>query len=236
MDCKIARRAMHEYLDGASEAGQLSALKHHLSECASCRHHLDRLAQADALIRSVQVPDLPDDLTDKIMASLPRLPGRTRFMLWLKRHPAAAVAVFFLFMMMGSMATLWEKDTTLIVKGTDLDEVVIEGDLVIVPEGSVINGDLTVENGRLLVEGEIRGDLVVIDGTMNMASTAHIAGQIKRIDQAIEYVWFRVKSFFAGFSNNRQLFAQIVLSNARQSFFVGDGNLLCIARVSPLVY
>src|SRR5690606_2065481 len=150
----------------------------HLSACETCRHHLDRLEQTDALIRSVQAPELPEGLTDNIMAALPRLSGRTRFMLWLKRHPASAVAVIFLLMMLGSMATLWEKDTTLVVKGTDLDEVIIEGDLVIVPEGSVVNGDLTVENGTLLVEGEIRGDLYVIDGTMNMASSAYIAGQV----------------------------------------------------------
>lgn len=210
MDCRDAHRAMHDYLDGTLEVSRLRMLKRHLSACRSCGSHLDRLERTEAMLFTVPAPDAPDGLADRVLAALPKPSRRTVFLQWLKRHPAAAVAAIFLLMMMGSMATLWEKDPTLVIKGTDLDDVIIEGDLVIVPEGSVVEGDLVVENGRLRVEGEIRGNLTVIDGSVNMASTAHIAGQITSIDQALDYFWFRIKSFFAGFSGNRQLFAKIV--------------------------
>lgn len=213
MDCRDARRAMHEYLDGALEANRIQTLKDHLSVCPACRSHMDRLELAEAMLFAVPVPDVPEGLADRVMAALPKPNRRIVFMQWLKRHPAAAVAVLFLFMMLGSVATLWEKDTTLVIKGTDLNDVVIEGDVVIVPEGSIVDGDLTVENGKLQVEGEIRGNLTVVDGSVNMASTAQIAGQVTSINQAIDYFWFRVKSFFSGFSgNDRQLASRIVLS------------------------
>lgn len=201
MDCKQSRRAMHEYLDGTLDTDQIRLLKRHLTDCEACRLHLDRLEQTEALLHAVPAPEVPDDMAARVMAALPRPDRRTVVFQWLKRHPAASVAVLFIFMMMGSMMTLWDRDSALVVKGTDLEDVVIEGDLVIVPEGRVVDGDLTVENGRLQVEGEIRGNLVVIDGSVNMASTANIAGQVKHINQAIDYFWFRIQSFFAAFAN-----------------------------------
>jgi len=122
------------------------------------------------------------------------------------------VATFFLLVMSWSLATLWEKDATLAVRGADLEDVVIEGDLVLIPEGAVVDGDLIVENGRLQVEGEIRGNVTVIDGSLNLASTARIAGQVTSINEAIDYFWFRIKSFLAGFAGARQLSAKIVLA------------------------
>lgn len=224
MDCRDARRLMHDYLDGTLDAGRLRMLKQHLSACSACESHLDRLELTEAMLFAVPAPDAPDGLTERVMASLPRPSRRSVFMQWLKRHPAIAVATVFLLVMTWSLATLWEKDATLAIRGTDLEDVIIEGDLVIIPEGTVVEGDLTVENGRLRVEGEIRGNVTVIDGSLNLASTAQIAGQVTSINEAIDYFWFRIKSFFAGFGGGRQLTAMIVLAQAGQSFFSsGDG-------------
>lgn len=236
MDCRDARRAMHDYLDGTLEAGRLQALKHHLSGCPACESHLDRLEMTEAMLFAVPAPDAPEDMTDRVMAALPKPSRKTVFVQWLKRHPAAAVAVIFLLMMTGSITTLWERDATLSVKGNDLDDVVIEGDLIIVPAGRIVDGDLTVENGRLQVEGEIRGNVTVIDGSVNLASTAQIAGQVTSINQAIDHFWFKIKSFFAGFSGNRQLTAKIALLQTGQSFFHSYSIFLQYLGSSPHVY
>ena len=56
----------------------------------------------------------------------------------------------------------------------------IEGNKVIVPEGQKVTGDLTVVNGDVQVLGDLDGNLTVIDGNVDpLASTAHIAGEIK---------------------------------------------------------
>jgi len=212
MDCRDARRLMHEYLDGALDAAGLRMLKRHLSACSACESHLDRLELTEAMLFAVPASDAPAGLAERVMASLPKPSRRILFMQWLKRHPALAVATFFLLVMSWSLATLWEKDATLAVRGADLEDVVIEGDLVLIPEGAVVDGDLIVENGRLQVEGEIRGNVTVIDGSLNLASTARIAGQVTSINEAIDYFWFRIKSFLAGFAGARQLSAKIVLA------------------------
>ena len=71
--------------------------------------------------------------------------------------------------------SMWNDDTNLMVKGSNLQDV-IQGDTVIVPQGHTVQGDLVVQRGTLKVEGDVTGNLIVIDGTLNLASTAHISG------------------------------------------------------------
>lgn len=87
-----------------------------------------------------------------------------------------------------------EDSPELVVQGTDLDAVIIEGNKVTVPEGAVVKGDLTVKNGVTEVYGEIKGNLTVIDGSMNLASTAKIIGQERTINQVLEWLWYKVSS------------------------------------------
>jgi hypothetical protein len=47
------------------------------------------------------------------------------------------------------------------------------------------------------VLGDLDGDLTVIDGSVvPLASTAHIAGEIKTIDRAVDWFWYKVSSYF----------------------------------------
>ena len=200
MECKEASLYMHEYLDGTLTGKLLTELKKHVLECQECRRQLDGLEQTEAFLRVVPAPAVPDRFTERIMQALPKESKSNRFKRWIKRHPAASVAVVFLMVMMSSFLSLWDKESSLIVKGSDLEDVVIQGDTVIVPQGRTVNGDLTVENGTLQVDGAVRGNLIVIDGNVNLASTAAIAGQVTSINENIDYFWFRVKEFFSGFS------------------------------------
>ena len=45
----------------------------------------------------------------------------------------------------------------------------------------------------ILVEGAVEGDITVINGKY-MASSAVVTGQIEEIDQAFEWLWFKMKS------------------------------------------
>lgn len=64
-----------------------------------------------------------------------------------------------------------------------------------------MQGDLVVQRGTLKVEGDVTGNLTVIDGTLNLASTAHISGQVTQVNEAIGWVWYKLGEFVGMLSN-----------------------------------
>lgn len=199
MDCKEAASMMHEYLDNDLPDSQVLDLKSHLEVCESCRLRLHQLEQTDMLLYAAvkhSNPSAPDDVLERIMNKLPRQRKQQGWLKWVRRHPALTAAAVFLFVMLFSALSIWKSDDQLIVKGADLDQLVIEGHTVIVPQGTAIAGDLTVENGDTQVYGEVNGNLTVIDGSLYQASTAKIAGNAKRINQALDWVWYRITNTF----------------------------------------
>lgn len=199
MECKLAVSMMHDYLDDDLPDLQQRELKEHLLSCPDCRATFKELEQTDMLMFSLmhQTPVASDDIVDRIMGALPKS-KKERFMVtWIKRHPALTAASVFIVVMLMSFASFWNQNTQLVVRGSDLDQVVIKGDTVIVPSGKIVSGDLTVENGKTQVYGEVDGNVTVIDGSLYQASTAHISGQVKSIDQAVSWIWYKVTNMFS---------------------------------------
>ncbi|MNI01948.1 Anti-sigma-W factor RsiW [compost metagenome] len=58
-----------------------------------------------------------------------------------------------------------------------------------------MEGNLIVQSGKLKVEGDVKGNLVVIDGSLYMASTAHISGNVTQVDEALSWFWYKVNEF-----------------------------------------
>lgn len=198
MNCKEAIPMIHEYLDGDLQGSGFVELNKHLSACRECKRHFAQLEQAESLVFTMAKTKVSDGLTERIMLSLPQ-PKKKAWLQWVKRHPAASVAATFFLIMMSSFFSLWNQDTDLVVKGADLEQVIIKGDTVIVPAGRIMNGNLIVENGRLQVDGEVQGNLVVIDGSLNLASTAYISGEVTKVNQALDWLWYKVNEFFSLF-------------------------------------
>jgi anti-sigma factor RsiW len=186
---------MHEHLDGDLTGPEAVKLKEHLLMCSDCRAMFEQFERTEALVRTLTPASVPDDLTAKIMSGIPAPRRRSAWLRWVRRHPAASVAVVFIAVMLGSFASLWNQNTELVVQGADLDQVQINGDTVTVPQGHTVKGNLVVQNGKVQVDGEVTGNLTVIDGSVNMASTAHIAGQITKVNQALDYVWYKVNEW-----------------------------------------
>lgn len=199
MECKLAVSMMHDYLDDDLPEQQQRELKEHLLSCPECRTKFNELEQTDMLMFSLmhQTPVASEDLVGRIMNALPKSKKEKRFITWIKRHPALTAASLFIVVMLLSSVSFWNQDRQLVVRGSDLDQVVIKGDTVIVPSGKTISGDLTVENGKTQVYGEVNGNVTVIDGSLYQASTAHISGQVKSIDQAVGWIWYKVTSMFS---------------------------------------
>ncbi|WP_150273227.1 zf-HC2 domain-containing protein [Paenibacillus tepidiphilus] len=199
MECKLAVSMMHDYLDDDLPELQQRELKEHLLSCPDCRAKFKELEQTDILMFSLMHhnPVTSDDLVGRIMSALPATKKERAFVTWIKRHPALTAASVFILVMLMSSVTFWNQDKQLVVRGTNLDQVVIQGDTVIVPTGTTVAGDLTVENGKTQVYGEVNGNVTVIDGSLYQASTAHISGQAKKIDQALSWIWYKVTNMFS---------------------------------------
>lgn len=197
MRCKDALRFIHEYLDGDLPSEQATILQQHLQECVACRSRLRMYEKTEALVRVLERPEAPTHLTASVLSALPKVSRKRGWAKWLRRYPAIAAVAAFLLIMMSSVLTLWNNGTQLVVRGDDLEgNIVIEGQRVIVPPGSSLAGNLVVENGTVQVDGDVLGDLTVIDGKIAMASTAHISGNIKQVDQALDWFWYKVSEWF----------------------------------------
>ncbi|WP_379130986.1 zf-HC2 domain-containing protein [Paenibacillus sp. sgz500958] len=199
MECKLAVSMMHDYLDDDLPDLQQRELKEHLISCPDCRAKFNELEQTDMLMFSLmhKSPVPSDALAERIMNALPKAKKERRLITWIRVHPALTAASLFLVVMLMSTVTFWSPDGQLVVKGSDLEQVVIKGDTVIVPSGKTISGDLTVENGEAEVYGDVNGNVTIIDGSLYQASTAHISGQVKSIDQAVSWLWYKVTNMFS---------------------------------------
>ncbi|TBL68357.1 zf-HC2 domain-containing protein [Paenibacillus thalictri] len=202
MECSSALPLIHEYLDGDLAGEQAAELKRHLLVCPSCNAMLRQFEMTEAMVKAGPPVKAPDDLKDRIMLALPPIKDKRTWLQWVRRHPAVSVAAVFVLVMMSSYVSLWNEDHELVVKGNaaDLEQVVIKGDTVYVPQGHKLAGNLTVQHGKMQVDGEIDGNVVVIDGSMNLASTAHISGQVTKVDEAFEWMWFKFNEFFSQIS------------------------------------
>lgn len=198
MKCEEAISLIHEYLDGELNEAETKRLKQHLSVCADCKVEMDEFIFTESLIKSVPIPKASSDLSDKILSAIPKH-KKSRRLSWFqmaRNHPAITAAAIFLFMMLLSMFTLNDRGHELVIRGSDSYELEIRGNQVIVPEGKTINGNLVVENGTLQVDGKVEGNITVIDGSFQMASTAAVTGKVTRINQWIDRIWFAIYDLF----------------------------------------
>jgi len=198
MNCREALPLIHEYLDGDLELERSEALQAHMRGCGDCTALFAEYERTEALVRVLERPEAPPGLAASIMAALP--PARTNrsWARWMRRHPAATAAAAFLVVMVSSFLSLWNQGSQLVVRGDDLEGIVIEDGKVIVPADATMRGDLVVENGTVQVDGELEGDLIVIDGNVALASTAHISGRVNKVDRALDYIWFKLGEWFGG--------------------------------------
>jgi anti-sigma factor RsiW len=208
MECQNANRYIHLYLDGDLSLTEVSELKAHLAQCSECKLQYKQLEEVDAMVKfnlstSFNRPERSeqdiDALTNRIMKAVPiNQPRKTkkRFVQWLYRYPALTAVALFIVVMVASLAASYGEQNNVVISASqdDINLVQISGNKVIVPEDAQLTGDLVVENGIIEIKGAIDGNVTVIDGQLVMASTGYIAGQSKTIDQALDWLWYKISS------------------------------------------
>lgn len=187
---------MHEYLDDEISAENERELRLHLQSCEDCQAHFSELRKTIALVQSTSHIEAPLHFTANVMARLPKEKRKVGFQRWLRQHPLFTAASLFFVLMAGSLVTTWDQNHEFAV--SKQPNLVVQNNTVIVPEGEVVKGDVIVKNGKLKIEGQVEGNVTVIngeviDGEKYLASAGHVTGEIKEVNAIFDWMWYQIK-------------------------------------------
>lgn len=182
---------MHEYLDGEISREHELELKSHLQSCEACQAHMHELSDVVAFVKGAAHIEAPNDFSHSVIARLPKEKSHAGVSKWLRRHPVLAAAAMFLLLMSSALFTNFNDEQQF--SFTKQENVVVEGETVIIPEGQVVKGDLVVRNGDVRIDGELDGNLTIINGSAYMASTANVTGTSEEINEVFDWLWYKIK-------------------------------------------
>ena len=182
---------MHEYLDDEIDPQNEMILREHLKDCKDCETLFNEYKKTIAVVKGTSRMHAPSNFTAKVMASLPKEKKKVGMQRWLRNHPLIAAASLFLVLMLGSVFSTWNQEREFSV--SKQENLLVQNDTVIVPAGEVVKGDVIVRNGTLKIEGEVQGDVTVINGEKYLASAGHVTGQIEEVNEVFDWIWYHMK-------------------------------------------
>jgi len=182
---------MHDYLDEELEPDKEQQLREHLQTCKECERMFNELKKTVAFVKSISHMQAPENFTANVLARLPKERKKVWMQRWFKNHPMLTAASVFVILMMGSLFSTWTQDREFSV--TKQDNLIVKNNTVIVPKGETVKGDVVVRNGTLKIEGEVQGDVTVINGEEYLASAGHVTGQIEEVNEVFDWIWYHMK-------------------------------------------
>lgn len=195
MECSSVATLMHKYLDKETTAEEEKALRIHLKTCERCFHHFHDLERTETIVQGLSRMQAPDGFVESVMSALPKEKKTIQFSRWLKNHPIFSAAAIFIILMLGSVISTWNNDGELSV--SKQENLIIKDNLVIVPEGHVVEGDIVIKNGDIQIEGEVQGNVTIINGKQYMAQAGNVTGELQEINQMFEWIWYHLKQTLA---------------------------------------
>jgi anti-sigma factor RsiW len=189
---------MHKYLDEEITELERKKLNSHLKTCEDCQFHMNELKKSIAFVQSSSHLEAPANFTQLVMSQLPQQKSSVSWKRKLRKHPILVAASIFMLLMATSMFSVWlDSSNNLSVSGEANLIIDKERNVVVVPEGEVVNGDLLIKNGSLQIDGQVNGNVTVLNGQKYMASTGNVVGNIEEIDKGLDWLWYNIKSFFS---------------------------------------
>lgn len=182
---------MHDYLDEEISSEHEEILREHLQACPECHNHFQELKRSIALVQSTSHIQAPANFTANVMARLPKEKKKVGVQRWLRQHPVLTAASLFLALMVGSFISGWNEDHEFSVSKNP--NLIIENNTVIVPEGKTVQGDIVVKNGDLKINGQVKGNVTVINGEQYLASAGQVTGEIEEINELFDWIWYHTK-------------------------------------------
>ncbi|MFC4737972.1 zf-HC2 domain-containing protein [Bacillus daqingensis] len=190
------QQVINQYLDEEMTLLESKQFEEHLHSCPDCEKHVRELKKTTAIIQSASHFEAPKDFTAGVMDRLPKQSKTKRWQQWIRRHPIVLTAAVFFLVFVTSLSAGFGAEEEIVVRG-DGHFIINESErTVIIPEGSAIQGDLFIRNGDVEVNGEVSGDITVVNGRHLQASSAQISGDIEEINQTFEWLWFEMKTLW----------------------------------------
>lgn len=182
---------MHDYLDGDIQKEEQQQLHTHIQQCKACREHFYALKKTVAFVENVSHFTPSDDFTKKVMYNLPREKRRVRWKRWFTHHPFLTAASLFLLLSTSSLWAVWQENDEF--SFSKQEHLIVQNHTVIVPEGKAVEGDIVVRNGDIKIEGEVHGNVTVINGHKYLASAGEVTGQIEEVNEVFDWIWYNIK-------------------------------------------
>ena len=182
---------MHDYLDEEIDPQDELTLREHLKSCKDCELLFNDFKRTIAVVKGTSRIQAPANFAENVMAMLPKEKKKVGVQRWMRNHPLVAAASLFLVLMTGSIFSTWDQEGELSVSRQE--NLVVQNDTVIVPAGEVVKGDVVVRNGKIQIEGEVKGDVTVINGEQYLASAGHVTGQIEEVNEVFDWIWYHMK-------------------------------------------
>lgn len=201
MNCQNANTLMHDYLDADIDDLSSKSLFEHLEKCSICNQHFNQLQAVEQRLRLMSHSGFTPDYIQKVIKQLPhkqidKHAKRQSLNRWFKNHPGLVAASIFLMFFAISLFSYAIPGNELKIVASEYNNLIIDGNEVIVPEGEEIEGDLIVENGSLEIRGKVKGNVTVIDGELLMANASHVDGNTRQIDQLFEWLWYQIEKLY----------------------------------------
>ncbi|WP_096438260.1 anti-sigma factor family protein [Alteribacter populi] len=196
MGCENIKKAqLHQYLDEEMTLLEKKQFEQHIMTCRECENHLRELRKTIAIVQSASHIEAPSNFTANVMNKLPQEKKAQKWKTWMRKHPFMLAAAVFMLLFVTSVSSIWSGGSHITVQGQGNFKIDEERNVVIIPQGETIEGDLLIKNGDIEVEGEVLGNITVINGENYLASAGHVAGEINEINQMMGWLWYETKSF-----------------------------------------
>lgn len=193
LKCDDSIILMHNYFDDDIDEYSHRELLAHLKECHSCNEHFKELKMTEQVLRQLPKKNVESTFVNKVLVKIPSSKRKENLGIWLKEHPVVVAASIFLFLFAVSTFSYMAPEKELRIVSGNQTNLIVQGNEVIVPEGQKVLGDLVIENGNLQINGEVKGNVTVVNGHILMANASQVDGSTKQVDQFFEWLWYQLK-------------------------------------------
>lgn len=169
MQCQEARRLLHDLVDDDIDQANRKQLQQHLQGCSDCQEAEWSLRKTVDMLHEFSAVQAPDGFTAQLIRQLPRSSGR----LMSRILTVAAVLLLVLASPLYFSNTLSQPQ--LICR--DRQALIVQEDgRFVIPADEVVRGSITVYRSDLLVQGQVLGDVQVVDGRLQLESSGSVSG------------------------------------------------------------
>lgn len=163
--CRETEPLFDRYLDHEITVADYRRLREHLSGCPRCREDWDALERSLQQVHALPQVHVSDEFMPSLLAKLPagasvRRPWR-RWML-----EAAAAAAVILIIGAGSSSRY---AAMVSVPGSQGPKTITAREVTVLPQNTVLSGDLTVVNGDVYLAGKVAGNVKCVGGQVRPA-------------------------------------------------------------------